>query len=206
MSRIFRIVGMIVLLGLGALAVGCCDSRAYLLPLEPPFDIDDRTRFEFAHVSDRKLTIADGSPKWDLGWYEPVTGEDRLIIITRIMSYSDFDYDGRIIANTHFDRELERIWITIPKGTRRGEPLMLEDLATRGLMGYEGRHESDRTFFRAPFVARGYLTPVGEQEGLPVIRYHMIIAPGRPFLREPWSLKGEQRVGLLKEVVDQRSH
>lgn len=125
-----------------------------------------RFRYEFEVIPNALVMREDTEPRWQLGRYVFVKGADRVLVVSRITSWSDTatkkQRQSGDIPDIR-DRMLERLWITIPHGTAVGEELDLHNLGYRFLVNYDQGNIEDEQFAR-PFRVLGNVRILEESE------------------------------------------
>lgn len=123
-----------------------------------------RFRYEFEMIPNAVVMREDTEPRWQLGRYVFVRGADRILVVSRITSWSETatkkQRESGDIPDMK-DQILERLWITIPQGTAVGQELDLHALSYRFLASYDQGNVADEQFAR-PFRALGNVRVVEE--------------------------------------------
>ncbi len=110
----------------------------------------DPSRAEYAFhaelVSDARLVRQHTTPRWQLGRFGYLPGDDDVLVITRITRLPEFGERGGELV----DSFIERAWIAIPPTAEVGEVVKLEDLEAQRRVGYDvGRVDGPGQFSRS---------------------------------------------------------
>lgn len=202
MKRIGMMVrGMLVVAV--AVAGGCSAMTAgvSMVPEVPASTAEFRTELEM--VKDAELVVEDTMPRWPMGRCAYRRGMDRLLVLVHWTLLGERNREGQLIKPVK-ERFMERLWVTIPRDTRVGEVLDVEELDFKHLVGYDAGEVGDE-LFREPYKVGGHVTVLEEREGKAVVYVNVQVAPRR---RPMWAVKGRYELELraegkyAKEVVE----
>ncbi|MCE9590757.1 MAG: hypothetical protein K8S99_09560 [Planctomycetes bacterium] len=137
-----------------------------------------QTRREYEWVPNAALARQDTSPILN-GRYVFVPGADRLLVISQITSWADRppkgkeeEYKDRPLPQK--DRQMERVWITIPFDAQVGQELKLEDIEDKFLAGYD-RGDIERGMFIEADRLRGFVRVMEIRPTEVVVNLEMLV-------------------------------
>ncbi len=137
-------------------------------------------RYEVEFVPNAVLVREDTSPHWQLGRYAFKRGADRLLVISRITSFAEKLTKRQINrgqVSSRYDKNLERVWITIPLGIPIGEELDLKELEWDFLIGYDEGDLDTGLMYTQPNRVLGKLKLLEERPDEVVIAIDMVVEP-----------------------------
>ncbi len=177
LSRLL-VVASLSLLVMGGM-MGCgygADAGLFTSPDAPPSTARYRTELETLPnaVMVRESTM----PRWEAGRIAFQRGSERLLVLTHITSYADVEPKKEGLPADVKDQIIERLWITIPFGTKVGQNLVVEDLEWDKLVAYDSGDVGDGLFI-LPFRATGKITILEERADSVVMYLNILVQPKR---------------------------
>ena len=165
---------------LGILMASCNSIQGISIPRDDgPSSAEFRFDAEF--IPNAVLVREETTPHWPLGRYAFKRGADRLLVVSRITSFSE-KRDSKDKEESEFgpryDKVLERVWITIPLGTQIGEALDLETLERKFLVAYD-EGELDGGIYVQPNRIYGTVRVLEEKSDSVTVDIDMVVQTKR---------------------------
>lgn len=162
-----RSVQVCLLIFFATTAVGCWGLGEGIHTSRDEGKSTSRFRYEYEMIPNAVVMREDTEPRWQLGRYVFVRGADKVLVISRITSWSDTatkkQRESGDIPDMK-DQILERLWITIPQATAVGQELDLHALSYRFMASYDRGIVGDAQFAR-PFRVLGNVRVLSEEDG-----------------------------------------
>jgi len=148
-----------------------------------------QTRSVSEWVPNAALARQDTSPDYPNGRYVFLPGSDRLLVVSQITSWADRPRDDKEEEEfkknppPQIDRQMERVWITIPFDAQVDQPLKIEEIEEKFMAGYD-QGTFDRGLFVKPCRLRGFVTLKEIRPSEVVVLLDMVVEPtARPSWR-----------------------
>jgi len=173
---------MIVLLALSVFVVSCGPSGVDRWKYGKYVD----HRYEVEAVPDARLVRVDTTPRWELGRYAFLPGNNVLAVITRITAVpitENTDPDAPARPYPLEDYFMQRVWITIPADANVGDRIYLSQLEENYLTGYDDGLVTD-DFFIQPNRVLGYLDLLERSDEGVTVAINLRV---EPLNQSPWT-------------------
>ncbi len=179
MRKFTSLLVITALLSLTALLTGCgygADAGLFTTHEAPPSTAQYRTELET--IPNAVMVRESTMPRWEAGRVAFQRGSERLLVLTRITSYADVEPKKKDAHADVKDQIMERLWITLPFGTKAGDNLVVEDLEWDKLVAYDAGDVGDGQFI-LPFRATGKITILEERADSVVMYLNILVQPKR---------------------------